>query len=558
MSATARALVLFTAVLVAAAPVQGADSRDAAVDALFAAYDQSGSPGFAVGVYSKGRTVVLRGYGYADLEQNTRITPQTVFHVASVSKQFTGLAIALLARDGKLSLDADVRSFLPQVPDFGTRITVANLLHHTSGLRDQWSLFDLGGHPGLKRQQQILNMVERQRALNFQPGTEYSYCNTGYTLLAEVVRAASGKSLRAFTGERIFRPLGMAHSFFFDDVTELVPARANSYVPGNAPGSWKRALLTYENVGATSLHTTVEDLMHWAGNFSRPRVGDAALVRQLSEPGKLVDGSANRYGFGLYRQEYAGHDAVMHTGSDAGFRSVFAYFPREDFAVALLSNASASVYPLLESITHLYLDGGKSPPATAMPREIHASIPRLQEMAGEYLRDQEKRVTLSVADGKLTWNTVGGTPWPLFFRENGTADPGDYLYDYYRFTRDASGRVTGFDSIDAAGTEPPRHYQRVPPFDASKVELGELTGDYRLEELDQTYRFSVDNGSLVARSLWNVEPIVFVPVARDRFDSSHWTMGTLVVRRNAQGRAVGFLIHAGRVRNVTLDRVTAP
>ncbi|WP_293864884.1 serine hydrolase domain-containing protein, partial [Steroidobacter sp.] len=254
----AGALILACDALLLAGATARADSvapttRERAVDALFAEFDRADSPGVALGIYRNGEMVYARGYGRADLESDRPITPSTVFHVASVSKQFTAFSVALLASEGKVDLQADVRRYLPYVPDFGQVITPLDLIHHTSGLRNQWTLFVIGGQDmrNVLRQPQILNMVGRQRSLDFAPGTEVSYSNTGYTLLAEIVRAQSGRSLREFTQQRIFQPLGMEHTFFLDDVTQIIPGRALSYQKNPNGTGWRRALLNFENVGAT-------------------------------------------------------------------------------------------------------------------------------------------------------------------------------------------------------------------------------------------------------------------------------------------------------------------
>ena len=201
-----------------------------AIDALFDDVEVNG-PGAAVGIYHRGRPTLTRGYGLADLESGLPITPQTAFHAASVSKQFTAFAIALLAQEGAIDLEADVRDYLPYVPDFGSTITVRHLILHTSGLRNQVTLLLLRrqGVESRTTQHHVVNLVARQRTLNFPPRTDYSYSNTGYVLLAEIVFAGTGRSLREFTAERIFEPLGMQHTFFVDDVTEIVPRRASSY-----------------------------------------------------------------------------------------------------------------------------------------------------------------------------------------------------------------------------------------------------------------------------------------------------------------------------------------
>ncbi|WP_293863892.1 serine hydrolase domain-containing protein [Steroidobacter sp.] len=396
--------------------------KQVAVDALFADYQRPGSPGLAVGIYRDGRTVYAHGYGLADLENPVAISADTVFYAASVSKQFVAFAILLLTRDGKIDLDADIRTYLPYVPDFGDRITVRHLIHHTSGLRDQWSLFELGGIQDGSRthQRQVVNMVKRQRALNARPGTEYNYCNTGYTLLAEIVHAVSGRTLREFTTERIFTPLQMRSTFFYDDASELVPRRARSYEK-DAAGRWRAKILAGDTVGGTGLYITANDFARWAANFSRPVVGDAALIEQFIGMGSLDDGTPLDYGFALERKSVAGHAAVLHTGVHGAFRGVFAYFPAEQLSVAILANTAIETMRALERVVTIMLDAksveSAAAPAKTQPQtRSNASEPEpvpapatvnLSELVGDYRSSElDATYTLSVENGELLVDSI--------------------------------------------------------------------------------------------------------------------------------------------------------
>ena len=265
------------------------DTTTRAVDRVFAAWQSTDGPGCALGVSRNGRAVYEHGYGMANLETGTPITPSSIFHVASVSKQFTAAAIMLLARDGKLSLDDDVRKYIPELPDYGVRITIRHLLTHTSGLRDQWNLLALArGRFEEDRitEADVMDIVPRQKALNFTPGAEYLYSNTGYTLAAVIVKRVSGKSLREFADERIFRPLGMTSTHFHDDYTMLVPGRTSAYASRGS--GWRVSIPNYDTYGATSLFTTVGDLLKWEANFDAPVVGDRALLDQMQTSGRLT------------------------------------------------------------------------------------------------------------------------------------------------------------------------------------------------------------------------------------------------------------------------------
>ncbi|MEJ0039568.1 MAG: serine hydrolase domain-containing protein [Gammaproteobacteria bacterium] len=538
----------------AGAGAGAARARARGADALFTDFTRPGSPGLALGIWHNGKVAYRQSYGRANLEQHTPITSQTVFHVASLSKQFTALSIALLARDGKLKLDDDVRRYLPYVPPFG--ITLDNLVHHTSGLRDQWLLFDLAGHEGVRRQHQVVNMVARQRGLNFAPGTDYAYSNTGYTLLAETVAAVSGKSFRQFTQEQVFAPLGMSHSFFYDDYNEIVPNRAESYEP--APKSatgWQRIPLNYETFGATSLHTTLDDMMLYVAHLSRPVIGDAALQTQLRAPGHLRDGSPVNYGFGLLTRDYAGHKAVLHTGADAGFAAIVAYLPADDFGVVILTNTPMDLHEPVTKIVNIWLnDGAPLRPPVLAPAALLPKA-RLAEIAGRYTGPADRLITLDLQGDTLVWKTLTNTGEKVVFRKDGSFDLDEREWNYYRLRRGPRGEILGFDSIDSRGQETTKLYRRLPADDLPRPPLDELAGDYHSEELDITYQFRVESGQLIARSLWRFEPVRFTAVAADRFESSEWWIPILTVRRDASGKPAALLVTSSRARAIVLDRV---
>lgn len=529
------------------------EARHRAVDALFADRNEGTRPGAAIGIYQKGRAEYAKGYGYADLEQGTRITDETIFNLASVSKHFSAFAIALLAREGKIDLDADLHRYLPYLPDFGRTITTRHLIHHTSGLRTSEMLFELGGQDigGLAHQAQIPQMVARQRELNFDPGSEFLYCNLAYSLLPEIVTAVTGRSFREFTTERIFKPLGMQHTFFQDDATEIIPRRAQSYDKDG--DRWTRALENYDVVGATGLMTNVQDMIRWAGNFTHPTVGDAKLIAQMGERGKLNDGTPINYGFGLTHQTLAGHEALVHTGSSAGYATIFAYFPKDDFAVTLLMNSQNDRNAPVAAIADLYLNGGSGKlPAKPVSSPQRSQV--TQAALGHYLSQYGSLVEIARQGNELVFVTGEDSKTPLVFRKDGTFDLGRAGDEYYRFVRDDSKKIVALEEVSPSEGGHTLH-QRVEPVSPSAQQLAEIAGDYRSPELDITYRFAVENGKLTARSIWSAKPIVFKPSVTDRFDSNWWPMGTIVVQRDAAGKPVAMRVHSGRIRNVLLERV---
>lgn len=538
-----------------AADATDEEARHRAVDALFTKFDHPGSPGMAVGVFQSGQTIYTRGYGFANLEHNVPITPQTVFYAASLTKQFTAFAIALLAREGKVDLDADIRTYLPYVPDFGKPITVRHLVLHTSGLREDSELARVGGHDSgdVLTQQQIVNLVRHQESLSFEPGTAALYSNTGYVLLAEIVHVASGQTLREFLARRVFQPLGMSHSFILDDASEIIPNRTESYKKGK-DDQWHRVLLNQGFFGATNLHTTIEDLGKWAGNFSHPVVGDDALIKQISTLGALNDGTPVNYGFGLWRTKFAGQDVIMHTGSYIGYHLMFVYFPARDFTIVLLANTPFNRFNMVEAIADIYLKGGSGNVSNA-PAAITPKPGLLKAAVGHYLSPRGQMITLELDGDRLVWKTADSGAETAIFRADGSIDTGgERFWGYGRPRVDKAGRVTAIEKVIDWMARPSIPYARFEPVQPSPADLNEFSGDYKSSELDITYHFSVENGHLVARSLWFAEPVIFTPTATDRFDSS---LGAITFERDKQGKLAGLKLNMDLSYNIALKKRAA-
>ena len=293
----------------------------------------------------------------ADLEHDVPIKPDTIFEAGSVSKQFTAAAILLLAREGKLSLDDQARKYVPELPDYGAPLTIRQMLNHTSGLRDWGSVVAIAGWPRGTRvhnHAHVLDVVSRQRSLNFPSGTRYSYCNTGYNLAAIIVSRVSGQPFAEFTRARIFTPLGMSRTSWRDDYTRVVKDRAIAYTGG--PGGFSTEM-PFENIhGNGGLLTTVADLLRWTRNFSQPVVGDAQFVKELQTPGRFNDGRPHGYALGLMIGTYEGLQEVAHSGATAGYRAWLSEYPERQVAVAVLCNVSSGNAPqYAHAVADLYL-----------------------------------------------------------------------------------------------------------------------------------------------------------------------------------------------------------
>jgi CubicO group peptidase (beta-lactamase class C family) len=433
-------------------------ARQATVDDLFRPWQSPDSPGAAVLVIQDNQVVLSKGYGMANLEHGIPIRPDTVFDIASVSKQFAGMTIALLESEGRISLDDDVRRYLPELSDFGQRITIRHLVHHTSGLRDWPNSLSMGGwsYEDVMSFDQILRMAFRQRELNFPPGEAYLYSNTGYNLLAEIVTRVSGQSFTQFADDRIFKPLGMRHTHFHADHGVVIRNRAESYRPSHE-GMFRHVVSNLTALGSSSLFTTVDDLAKWIGNLHsrEPVVGGASVIARLHERGKLNNGETVAYAFGQTLGEYRGLRVVNHTGSWAGYRSVLERFPDQQFAVAILANTT-NINPsaLARQIADIYLDGRLGPrptpsapagqPTTGTSVESwQPSTTELETYAGDYRSvELQTGYTVTVRNGVLVAEHFRTGEVQLKPVERDRFQ-GSTLGDV-RFRRDAAGTVTSF------------------------------------------------------------------------------------------------------------------
>ena len=516
------------------------------------------APGLALAVVQDGRVVFEKGWGLASLDYGVPITPSTVFHVASVSKQFTAFAIALLAQQGKLSVDDELRKYLPEIHDFGEPITLRHLLYHTSGLRDQWDLLVLAGWrmDDVITQDDILTMLRRQRELNFAPGDEELYCNSGYTLLAEVVSRVSGKPFVKFTRDEVFRPLGMTNTHFHLDHEEVVRNMAYSYSPRSG-GTYRKNVLSYANVGATSLFTTVQDLARWIANFEDAKVGGPEVRRQMQEKGKLNSGKEIDYGFGLAIGELRKTRTISHGGADAGYRSYLLWLPDHHLGVALLSNlGTMDVGRIAEMVAELFLQGKLAPlptrtkPVTADSQGKPAypvSPSMLERYVGRYSGGSGRVISIVRNADRLEGDISAGfvqTLTPTGEHEFFVAETKARVM----FAKLDSGKAAQY-TLEIDGER--RVYHRLEAADEVPPNLRDYAGQYRSQELETSWSIQVKEGKLVLQHRRQGE-LPLRPGARDRFSGPN--LGSLQFERDSGGKVTGVKVTTGRVRNLRFER----
>jgi CubicO group peptidase (beta-lactamase class C family) len=486
---TRRALALLCLLSIAASGQNPPADARARIDRVFAQFNRADTPGCAVGVSLDGATVASLAYGMADLEHDVPLRPESIFEPGSITKQFTAAAVLLLAQQGKLSLDDPARKYLPELPDYGTPLTIRHLLNHTSGLRDWGSVEAIAGWPRTTRaytHAHVLDILSRQRALNYTPGAEYSYTNSGYNLAAILVGRVSGKPLAEFTRDALFTPLGMTSTSWRDDFRRIVKGRAIAY---SQSGGTVRQLMPFEDVhGNGGLLTTVGDLLRWNQKFT--------IEHQLDQ-GKLSDGRTIAYAAGLMVLHYKGLNEISHSGTTAGYNAWLGRYPDRNLSVAVLCNSSAANGTQLgHAVADIFLgDAAKAQP----PR------PMVPAKSGLYrsLRDH---------------STI----------EVGAESRNEFAGDRMRVPSEMDG-----------GT----WYERVEPWTPVPAELAALTGEYTSDEAEVTFRVAVEQGGLVIHRRPDAV-IKLTPTYKDAFRSS---LGSIRFLRDGAGRVDELSVGESRV-----------
>jgi CubicO group peptidase (beta-lactamase class C family) len=401
------------------------------IDEIFAEFTRQdktyplGRPGCALAVVRNGEIFYKQGYGMADLEHGIPITPQSVFYAGSVSKQFVATSILLLEEQGKLSLDDDVRRYVPELPDYGATITLRHLIHHTSGLRDYLDLWVLSGRNYLDHMpdEAVLDMISRQKALNFAPGEAYSYSNSGYFLLMTIVERISGQSFKDFARTHILDPLGMENSHFHDDLHHLIPNRAWGYHL-TKDSQVEQLIMRFDLVGSGGLYTTVEDLYKWDQNFYDNQLGKGrpSLIDTLQRDGILNNGESAGYAFAMRNGSYRGLPTVSHSGSMGGYRAYYLRFPEQQFSVIILGNFSNfTPVAYAERVADILLDHQLAPLPPAKSNSVSMSLfeptfttAELQGASGVYYSSElDARARITGRDGELFLRVGYGESIPL-------------------------------------------------------------------------------------------------------------------------------------------------
>ncbi len=544
------ALALILGLGRAGASGQGAPSaNESKVDAVFAKWTAA-TPGCAVGVATNGKPALAKGYGMADLEHDVPITADSIFEAGSVSKQFTAASVLLLAHDGKLSLDDQVRKYIPELPDYetlaapkpsggGGGLTIRHMLSHTSGLRDWGNVAGIAGWPRTTRvhtHAHVLDIVSRQTALNFTPGTRWSYSNTGFNLAAIIVSRVSGLSFPEFTRTRLFAPLGMTHTSWRDDYTRIVKGRAIAY----ADRDGFHTNMPFENVfGNGGLLTTVGDLLKWNENFAAPVVGDQSFVEEQQQRGTFNDGRAHGYGLGLYLKTYKGLREVSHSGSTAGYSAFLTRYPDQRLSVAVLCNvAGAQATQYAHDVADVFLGDRLEPPAPPSA-QFMALGADLDDMAGLY-RNRQTGVPLTLVRDKNGVHPERGADLVAMSSSRFVTASGQT----WEFDKRGAARVTDeFGTVD--------EYELVAPAKPTAEQLVPLAGTYASDDAQTTMTAAVEEGGLVLKRRPDTV-ITLTPLYVDAFSAGQ--LGTIIFHRDAAGHPTELSVVEDRVWNMRFKR----
>jgi CubicO group peptidase (beta-lactamase class C family) len=533
----------------------------AKVNQLFAQWNKPDTPGCALAIIKDGQIIYKRGYGMANLELAVPITTTSVFKVGSIAKQFTAMSIVMLAQQERVSLDDNVRRYVPEVPDFGTPITLRHLIHHTSGLRDFLEMLEMAGwrNDDVITEKDILDMVSRQRTLNHKPGDQYLYTNTGYVLLAVVVKRVTGQPLSEFAEASIFKPLGMTNTIFNDDHRTTIKGLVDAYLPKEG-GGFLKWMAADDHMGSDSLFTTVEDLAQWDQNFYDKRVGGNDVIEQMLKPGVLKDDPTFDNAYGLNINQYRGLRMIHHSGSRLGYRAQLMRFPDQRFSVACLCNVRISPDTLARRVADIYLADefkqvaeSQSSLIVAPPDAARLSEKALSDVAGLYwnsVADNIRRVY--VKDGKLMYFRASGNENELAplggnrFLMVGVRNRAEIIF---RSPRPGAP----LQMIYTEAGRQPVVYEPVKPASYKLQQLAEFAGQYYGPELNTTYNIIPRDEKLLFRT-GNWGDYLLSPRFVDSFANPE-KMGSLMFTRDYKNRVSGFVIRSGKVKNLRFVKI---
>ncbi|QNF34477.1 beta-lactamase family protein [Adhaeribacter swui] len=527
------------------------------INHLFRTWNNSKTPGAAIAIIKYGQVIYQQAYGMAHVAHQEKLTPDHTFWVASMAKQFTALSVALLAEEGKLSLNDDIRKYLPQLPDLGDTVRIRHLIHHTSGLHDGFTLIGLT-FKGEKHytNQEVIAAMAQQKSLNFKPGTRYEYLNSGYVLLAEIVAQVSKKSFAQYTQAAIFRPLGMTYTQFAGNFKNSVPQLATGYGVNYKDGkvTYRPQHFKGNTVGSSGLFTTLSDLTKWDANLYHNQLGkgNPALIKQLLTPDTLNNGTPNPYGFGLEVGTYQGYQATSHSGADPGYKAEMVRFPDQRLTLICLANTEDQ-YSLTPKLLNLGARIIQGKVTENKPAEINKTE-NLSRLTGYYL-NPENHSDLSLItekQGKLFAATsLQGYQAPLVQTAPGQFQNDGLLEYAIYFRKTDAGEVAGMVLKNLRENEV--FLQKVKLITLNPENLKKYASRYYSPELNKTYRLTVKKGKLGLK-IYGIIHVPFQPLEGNQFLADLIGNNCFIFQSDTAGNITGFSFNRNGVTNLTFTR----
>ena len=514
------------------------DSLNKKIDSILFRW-KSTQPGCAVSIVMGNDIIYSKGFGLANVENNIPITPETVFTLASVSKEFTGYAVTLLVKEGKIALNDDIHKYLPWLADFKHKITVANLLLHTSGLRDHLYLLNFTGFPmeGILTQELALKIIKKEKTLDFIPGEKFFYCNANYVLLAEIIERAGGKSYAAFADSAIFRPLGMHHTRIQQNPYEIIKNHAASYSDDN--GHITTFPLIYYEHGDGGVLSSATDLAKWARNFYDPTAGNLSDIASYTSPGHLNNGRRTEYCSGVFSNIHRGQKRLMHKGGIAGYKNFIAVYPELKIVIVMLTNADdgPKTTATMEDLAALLVPQGElTDPETepALTPAVMADTLSIRKLAGEYVAHSGEKIHINWKKGGLYIDSTLLHPAKgnIWYTDNNPAVR-------YHLLNGAEPI-----QVEIPGPNPPVTYHKIITASKSLNSLKAYCGTYTADEVDYSFTISIKNGKLQLTNHRHGSTNITL-YGKDDLYPNFYFIDHLVTVRNKQGQVTGLELARG-------------
>jgi len=550
-------IIIFTVILLPSFGIaQLSKEQLQKIDSLVSIWNIPNSPGGIVGIIKNGEVLYVKSFGLASLEYDIPISENTVFNIGSVSKQITALGIIKLQLDGKLSIDDDIRKYIPELPDFGHKLTIRNLLHHTSGLRDIHGLLSLAGWRinDPKSNDDLFRLLKKQQELNFNPGDDFLYSNTNYILMGRIIEVVTGEKLIDWMKKNVFIPLEMPNTYIGDMATQVVKGNATSYLKLN-DNNYTRAIEYWNYTGSGNVYTNIGEILKWLNNFTNPKNEWKSAFEMLQTTDKLNNGKTNKYAFGVEIDTINGIKRISHGGGVGGFRSFVYAFPKEHLSIAVLTNYSSS-----EPIQKINILAEIAFPELVIKTNTNeksynvlstVSNDNLKKYEGDYWADDDNVARKIYLRNDTLW----------YFRNKGNESPMRYIGNEEFIIMPKAKFKTKFlfnkdsdISMQVESKESKSNFKLFKPADITSEYLSEFAGKYYSPELDTYYSFNFQNGKLIGyhprHGNIKIEPLM----KQDLFQGQE-PLSLIIGVRDVNKKLKGIRVSYDRVNNLWLEKI---